>query len=420
MAPNGDKAFLSTLREANFDNDNLLTVEVFPQDGVPSIRLLITETKCQISRIGNEPRFKTIDILNEEVANVIQLLILVHPRQTFDPAALNPEPLVPSHPALKGVELPTDLIPIASVILGAPYQAARAATKRWMARLEKKERHLLEMKDIAKTIVDGTILGRIDTSTDELKRNKSRLALVHTIDPKGAKRKRQLRALCGFENARPCTAKQIARFEQLSSPDALALVHDYQLRRHDRDKLEAAFRLSFKLEPGARNPILEADMEWVYSAAASEQRPKTKIIRYVGQFFTDIKEQDVPENPKLDTGGQITLLPSGIEGWHLRLTDARPTQDIALWSAALAPINLAESTPSRMRTGAGFMALKVGDSVNFHLRPALCEDLPSFPETHFDELKRAIDVALAGSPDRKERYLRELGELWARMKSRLH
>jgi len=419
IGPNGDKAVLSTLREDGLGNNNLLRVEIYSEDAAASIRVRITDTKRSISKIGNERRFKTLDNLDAAVAEVIQLLILVNPALPFDPTDLGAGTLVPNHPALKGKDLPPKLRPIVSVFLGAPYKRARAATERWMEQVKEKEQRLSDTKGIAKKIVDGTILGVIDTSTSERMKNKSRLALVGTADPKRKTRKRQLFALCGFVNERPCTDKQIARFERLSSPHALALVHDEFLRRHDRDKLEAAFHLSFKLEPGARNPILEADLKWEYSAEASEQRPKTQMLRYLSRFFSDIKEPEAPEDPDLNRGDQITLLPSRIDGWHLRLTDSIPAPDIRLWSVGLAPINLAGGNPKYMQTGMGFMALKFGDKEEFHLRPALLDNLPSYPEEHVNEFERAIDLAFSGSPARKKKYVHELNMQLARAQSRL-
>lgn len=266
----------------------------------------------------------------------------------------------------------------------------------------------------ATDLPDGTVLGQVDASTRENKKNKTKLALVASDVTEKSPRYRHLKALRGFENARPLTDKQVARFERMLRPDDLALAHDDHLLGYRRDVIEAAFRVSFKLEPGAENPFLTVKPKTTFAEATHDQRPLTKALKYFSGRTSLFEHAPGPADPKAHAGADIILHPSMIHGAFLRISQMQPSPDIRLCAISIVQDNLDRfGAINELWTGCGFGVIKFGDQDAVYLRPALIEDTPTYPEDHFDELMRGLRQHIDLPSQQAAKFNAYLESLWA-------
>ncbi|MEM8837822.1 MAG: hypothetical protein AAGE89_06995 [Pseudomonadota bacterium] len=377
--------------EVNFANGDSGSVMLKPDTKFTCrlrVRLQLRQAKSDIeiaidddwlsigrSRV-HERRFKTPAKLNAAVLCVLETLLILD--ESFPASALpqDSDAFDPSHPLLDNLTVPPRHQPLIGAILGAPYQRALAASKKFAKQNEKKAAKEKEVADLATILADGALFGRVSRKCSH-NQNNTKLALVATIGTTGKRRKRQLQPLRGFDNPRPFTPKQIARLPLLKTPDALRLTHDLHLRGLQRDVIEAAFRLSFILDPGATNPLLE-------------------------------------------TAPKIDVKPTALDGFDLRVTRISDTPGIDLLAIALSQIGLGVAFPDALSTGVGFMALKIGDQKHYHVRPALTVDGVSLPEAHQSLIEARILNDLFLDPIETENLLKGFKEAKDALPKRYH
>lgn len=248
-------------------------------------RMLVSGSDCaQLRRlVSGEGAFKTPAALDDAAARLIALILdvdlpvepalLPAERDDFDPshpvlyhpALTHP---APSDPRQESRAIPPRHQPLIGLLLGAPYAKALDAAQKEVAKAAKKAVKEAEVHGLADQLPDGAIFGRVarSRSAGDLLSQGTKLGLVRTVPGKGKRRRREIAGLVGFETSRPLTPKHIARMKRLEKPDALKLVHDLQIHSafdlapedSQRDGIEGAYRLSFLLDPGAPNPIMEA------------------------------------------------------------------------------------------------------------------------------------------------------------------
>ena len=340
------------------------------------IDIEIEAEKSSIERSSvHEKRFKSPDLLNEAVRRVLKMILVLDQPVHSEAIPKDLGVFSPTHPLLEGWDVPPRHQPLIGAILGEPYEKALKASERFAARSVKKAEKAESVVDLPKSLPDGTVLGRVDGKTCENYASKTKLALVRTISPQGARLKRQLQPLQGFGTPRPMTAKQVARFALLKTSDALQRAHDMHLMGIQRDVIEAAFRLSFELGPGARNPLLDAD-PWI-SVVASE-----------------------------------------LEGFNLRVTQVRSVPGVQLLAIALSQHDLDHDYVPVLATGCGFMVLKIGDTEGFHLRPAIMNNSASLPKAHRAALGAGVTQQFSQKPKEVEVLRRELDAAWSKLAKR--
>lgn len=229
--------------------------------------------------VTNERRFADRTTLDHWVREVIEMILAVDevvPLEIIGQANANPFDGV--HPILKGLTVPPRHQAFIGAILGRAYEKAAKSADRWAARRAKQADKEESLSDLAKTVVDGAIFGKIDRrkvlDTESYcwsYGNTTKLFQVKTVSAPGTRRKRQMQCFSGGINPRPVTTKQLARLPQLTAHEALHLAHEFQFDG-SRAQIEMAFHLSLHLKPGSENPFLNAQINEITISEASNLR----------------------------------------------------------------------------------------------------------------------------------------------------
>ncbi|MEM8837821.1 MAG: hypothetical protein AAGE89_06990 [Pseudomonadota bacterium] len=343
-------------------------------------RLILTKSKSSIDfeidnhgssfkRVANETRFLTPEKLNEAVRRVIETILIID--QPLAPELLtdNEDHFDVYHPILNGLTIPPRHRQLVGAILGAPYDSALKEAQKLADRAKKKAEKADALSDLQKILADGAFFGTVDCKRPSDHDNRTKLAYVATVSGQGAKRKRQITPLRGFEVPRPFTAKQIARLPLLENPDDLSLAQDRYLNGHNRDVMEAAFRASFSLAASATNPLLEATPE-------------------------------------------IDVIATDLTGFDLRISKITDAPGINLFAVALAQSKIEGKYPNHLSTGCGFIALRIGDEQHYHVRPAVNSEGISLPNTHRSEIEAYIMNHTGHDPKYTEALLNGFKVAW--------
>jgi hypothetical protein len=318
--------------------------------------------KLTIERpVSTDPSFKTKQDLDRWLRGLLEMLVAMAPAVPPEClAGLDYTPFHPAHPLLSGLTVPLDQQPLVAALLGAPYAEAVALAEKTTARRAKKAAKAETATGLDAQIADGAMFGRLKlpqsgdlggfsnhrttifitrSGTTPAGRRRRELAGIFPHDAPGVLRLRTM-------SVRPLTAMHMARHPRLTNPDALSHASDACLRWDQRDVFEAAFRLSFHLDGEARNPFLDTDPA-IWKLPAGE-----------GSLVLRLTSIDTDDGPRVRAFG-VTDPASDLYSLHV--------------------------------TGAGFMALWVGDMWHFAARPALTEAGRVAPLTH----RRLIADAIA-------------------------
>ena len=284
---------------------------------------------------------------------------------------------VAAHPLLAGLDLPAGLVAPLAAILGSPYDHARRVAGRAEARTVKKAASLETAGRIVDDLPDGTLVGRLDTHDFDRSdpadvvhvqvSNRTKFGIVRTRPaPNGdGTRYRVVAPVHGTSEERPLDVKLLARMGVIGDPLALRHMQDAFAGRMARDHVETAFRLSFRLRPGARNPLLDGA-----GNAKNEGAEGDLILRH-------------------------TISPG----------------DGRTWAQAFAVSNEPRGLHDPLATGAGFVITVQGEEVEYYLRPARTQGRSTLPDEHRVAIEGALRRHL---PDRAPAALRALDVLWSR------
>lgn len=386
---NGDRGsiyiFTTNSGNSSFSANLRLTHERY------DISVTLNRAKSKIERacIG-EKRFKTPALLDAAVSRIIKMILEHDHPVTSEELPLGLGQFDAHHHILNGVSIPQRHQHLIGLLLVKPYEKTHKASKKLAEKNSSADLAAARATEIAQNLPDGCVVGQVDTLTSEAYANRTKLALVQTIRSTASRSRRVLSALAGFDVPRPLTAKQLIRFDQIESPNALSIVHDMHLQKERRDVIEAAFRLSFRLEPAGRNPLL-------------------------------------------DSPADISVSASKLEGFQKRVTFHRAAFDIELKAIALSQSNLDHGYVSHLVTGCGFMALRIGDRVEHHLRPAIIRDpslrpaetdlgmqttksIVCIPASHRREIEAGIRERFNNRLGEADRLLEELDCAWSHLK----
>jgi len=302
----------------------------------------------------HEKRFGSVEILDEMVRQIFSMIIALD--LDF------PEHLLPqiekefdiAHPLLAGLDIPKAQQPILAQFLGDAYTAACRGAERLSALRARKSAKNQAAVESSAGLADGAILAVIDPPNPEFllpfATTKSRLGQARSADSASGRRRREIYPLFGFANTRPLTPKHVAKLPPVLNPNFLSDIHDLYLRLEERDLVEAAFRLSFSLTDGGRNPLLEGSTGIEY-LKTPVTLPDLRITRMLGDS----------------------------ENRALAITVAQKT---------LSPLEqLAETS-----TGASFLVMVAGDMISFHVRPALIGLDVTAPANHRQAIQFGINV----------------------------
>jgi hypothetical protein len=299
-----------------------------------------------------ENRFKSPEALDECLGELLDFNLAMD--QVLPAVLLPPKPVSfrHDHPVLVGRTIPPRHQPFVAALLDKPYAKARKAAERAAAIEAKKQGKAEAVGDLAAEIADGAMFGTVrfaadgDMSEYGGRMRFMKLGLVRSdIGPNG-KRNRQIKGLAGFSTARPLTPKNMARLPLLTDPNALSVVSDVCLGDKYRDVVEGAFRLSFHLDGGAANPLL-APVSKIDFVASDQDDTSLRVTT-----------AQVPEGPML-------------AAFSVTFPDRDMFFDFHL-------------------TGAGFMALRIGDVYHFSARPELSWHGLAAPDAH----RRLIEQTL--------------------------
>lgn len=316
--------------------------------------------------VDKESAFRSPELLDDATARILAMVLdldlpvpaemLPETRDPFDPA----HPVL-SHPVLEGRAIPPRHQPLAGLILGAPYAAARPAAEAAARKAAAKAAKEAAVADLADQLPDGALFTSLEAprGDDAIGLWATSLGMVQTVPGRGKGRTRKMIGLAGFSDPRTLTPKNLARMLRLERPDALALVGDDALDPGNRfgrgqpesclrDRIEGAFRMSFLLAPGGHNPVLAC-------APTLERR------------------DGAPDGPAV----RVTHVGSEAEGL-LALAVIEPG---------------AGGGPAK--TGAAIGAVTSGDRIEAWLRPAIQGEAAAAPE----EDRASLRAALAGLED---------------------
>lgn len=341
---NGDNGFFSAKVYDNGQTFLLIDLKL------PSRRATIRVTGGKDGQLSigrgkhHDNRFKSPETLDACLGKLIDFHLAI---DHVLPAVMLPPKRVafrPDHPVLDGRTIPPRHRPFVAALLDKPYAKARKAAERAAGIEAKKQGQAEAVGDLAAEIADGALFGTVkfaetgDMSEYGGRMRFMKLGLVRSVAGPSGRRNREIKGVTGFNTARPLTPKNMARLPLLTDPDALSFVSDACLGDNFRDVVEGAFRLSFHLEGGAENPLL-----------------------------SKVSKIDVVASDHDDTSLRVTTaqVPGGpmLAAFSVTFPGRDMFYDLHM-------------------TGAGFMALRIGDAYHFSARPALSADGLHAPDTH--------------------------------------
>ncbi|MEL6586995.1 MAG: hypothetical protein AAFQ50_10080, partial [Pseudomonadota bacterium] len=336
-----------------------------------------------IYRPGSATVFKTVADLDLQLARVLALLVALDPDMTGvavpqGDGAISGHALL-THPALVGLDVPAGLWPFLRALLGAPYDKAKREAEAQEARTAKKLAKRDVYEDVADTLPDGRIVGKlrkgftfqgvpIDATSSYMACAK--FGVVSTVPPKGrAKPRRSIEPVSGLSKPRPLTKTHLAKLPPIEDPSALRLQHDGDLGGRERDAVELIHRMSFFIAAGEPNPLLSVP-------------PKIML--------TELRD------PR-DCSARVTRLDG----------------DGARRGVAFAVEVAADGSYSTWQTGAGFGWLTLEGAHHSWLRPARIDAKLCLPDDHRAVIEGLIGSEVSGAAER-EAALAALASLWER------
>ncbi len=332
------QTFSASLTHANGNSSIVLRLEA---DGTASI---------ERARV-HEKRFKTVEDLTVMLGRALQMIVALDPALPQKLEEHDPVDFDPDHTVLANIPYLPHHRSFLALFLGEPYATACRASERFATRLAKKEEKIANLKDTAKRLPDGAVVGKVD------KRPKgelpvwlpsTRLGQVRSV-ANGNRTRRQIQPLYGFTRARPMTAKHLASLPPLSNPDVLRHVHDIFLLEDQRDLVEAAFRLSLELDSGAPNPLLEGNTE-ITKLRHAETGLSVRVTRMSG-------------NDSCQAHAISVVVP--VEDW---------------------------ADPFSPQTGAAFICETINGVKRYYTRPALTLQDIETPTRHWNAIRFGIGV----------------------------
>lgn len=250
-----------------------------------------------------------------------------------------------------------------ATLLAGPYAGARKAAENLETRKSKKNDDAAAMTDAAEATPDGAMFGSPTQRRPSGRLLKpdapTGLRRVFSQYGKTGRRNRRIAWIGADAEPKSFTARNIVGATPVTDPEALIWSRDERIGGSRRDMLEAAFRLSLRLDPGAANPVLEAE-------------PKILTLRAADPAPQREESVGLARDLKAAFGAEI-------DQPELRVTMLRTEGEVSLAAIALVKPRLAfllgaGDRPWDQGAAIAAMRLEEGGETLSWLRPALSGD----------------------------------------------
>jgi hypothetical protein len=260
-----------------------------PQMQVPALISMEEGEPLSVGRQGKDKTYSDPDLLDAYLRRLAELVLDLDPDWPDIVARGFEGEFDPAHPILAGLDVRQRHRAFFGAALGAPYRKARAAAERFAARRAKLAQAKEGLKNVIEQTPDGAIFGRFKENGNgrdiTIKFHFSHeaysgLCLVAPTDEPDAKRRgRILRLLNPTPQGYPFTPRHVIKLKRCESSDAVRFLPDGRLGSSERDFIEAAFRLSFELAPGARNPLLDNAVGHIQMLDFGAERHRVRVTQ---------------------------------------------------------------------------------------------------------------------------------------------